>query len=156
MQGGCVRCANCPKQNAIDHLCTFCLKNRNVHTRAKLVKDASILKTMSKKVTSATENTFMPLLQMVFVFPIVIQLFPNDNDNDNDNEWITFVRTNWRFIFTVVSISFSLISMGMAHTENYYARPGKAQHKTFMRWLVMFLSVMFQMVTRVLAIGKGS
>jgi ankyrin repeat protein len=150
----CVRCRHCHNRAKSTHICTFCRQNTNVDTRTKIANDASLLRTISKMVTSSTENSFMPLLQLVFLFSRVIKQFPNNVSVNTEEitEVAVFVGDNWRFIITLVSIILSLISMGIAHTENYFARSGKGQQKTWQRWLVMFLGVIFQMVPRLLAL----
>ena len=72
------------KSDKIDCICIFCSNNANdsKESQAKLNElrtDSFFVMTLDKVVTSATENSFMPLVQLSIVFPNIIYLFPKED-----------------------------------------------------------------------------
>ena len=106
--------------------------------------------TIGKIVTSSTENSFMPLLQLSILFPSFMRLFPATLDlqdivSNNTN------GVNLRLIVILTSIITSLMSMGIALTETYFSKSGRRTYKTPGRWLLYFSSILFQVVPKIFA-----
>ena len=82
-QHNCNKCKSCP---AIDQcICIFCNRNAdNDSKRTKLKREYQQTVTISKVITSATENSLMPLVQLSLLFPNVIQLFPKEAVDTSD------------------------------------------------------------------------
>ena len=102
---------------------------------------------ISKLVTSATENSLMPLVQLSLLIPLLAQFFLKESDF---NQAVTF-PSNWTFFVTIVSVMASLVTLGVSFTENYFAKPGRTTHKTKLRWIIFFLSIICQVVPKIFA-----
>ena len=111
--------------------------------------------TIGKIVTSATENSFMPLLQLSLLFPRFISLFPDSLEEFNVKEFVTGSDSgsSWRFAVILASIITSLTSMGIALTETYFSKSGRRTYKTKPkpRWLLYFSSIVYQVVPKIFA-----
>ena len=127
--------ANNIDQNNL-HICVFCSKNatgneRSESMRKKLKEDAFFIKTISKVIVSATENSLMPLVQLSLMFPKMLfwfQKVPKNtslkscfdsakfNFSNPDNldmipKCIENLEPSWVFGFTIASIVMSLLSI---------------------------------------------
>ena len=110
--------------------------------------------TIGKIVTSSTENSFMPLLQLSILFPGFMKLFPATIENGLNFQDIVSNNTkvaNLRLIVIITSIITSLMSMGIALTETYFSKSGRRTYKTPGRWLLYFSSILFQVVPKIFA-----
>ena len=110
--------------------------------------------TIGKIVTSSTENSFMPLLQLSILFPGFMRLFPATLEKGLDLQDIVSNNTkgaNLRLIVILTSIITSLMSMGIALTETYFSKSGRRTYKTPGRWLLYFSSILFQVVPKIFA-----
>ena len=146
----CSHCKNCPKDDCV---CIFC-SNRSDDPllMTKLAKEASTTVTLSKVVNSATENSWMPIIQLCLLFPHTIHLFPKETVNTSEITEITKgVGSNWRFIVTTASITMSLLSMSVTLTETYFAKPGKHTYKSHINWAIFFMSIILQVVPKIFA-----
>ena len=150
---GCNKCSKCSFNNLtlndveqslneethpIKCICIFCNKNvsdsKESQAMLQELKDnAFYTTTLDKVITSATENTFMPLVQLSIVFPQMLYLFPKETINqafqsvnqaklnitsdsaisDIQTTLVqnTNMETNWKFVITTISIITSFISM---------------------------------------------
>ena len=140
--------------------------------RKKLKDDAFFIKTISKVVVSATENSLMPLVQLSLMFPKMLFWFQkvpenhslkdcfessNYNFTDPENrdkitECIENLEISWVFAFTIASIVTSLFSMASTLTMTYFSKPGRntwIKHPS--KFIVYFISIIFQVVPRILA-----
>ena len=110
---------------------------------------------IGKIVTSATENSFMPLLQLSLLFPSFISLFPKSLEEFDVKEFVAGSNSgsNWRFAVILTSIITSLASMGIALTETYFSKSGRRTYKTKPkpRWLLYFSSIVYQVVPKIFA-----
>ena len=140
--------------------------------RKKLKEDAFFIKTISKVIVSATENSLMPLVQLSLMFPKMLfwfQKVPKNtslkscfdsakfNFSNPDNldmipKCIENLEPSWVFGFTIASIVMSLLSMASTLTMAYFSKPGKkALIKYPSKLFVYFNSIIFQVIPRILA-----
>ena len=91
----------------------------------------------------------MPLVQLSLMIPLLAQFFLKEPENDF-NQVVTF-PSNWTFFVTIVSVMASLVTLGVSFTENYFAKPGRTTHKTKLRWIIFFLSIICQVVPKIFA-----
>ena len=140
--------------------------------RKKLKDDAFFIKTISKVVVSATENSLMPLVQLSLMFPKMLfwfqkvpenhslkdcfessnYNFTNPENRDKITECIENLEVSWVFAFTIASIITSLLSMASTLTMTYFSKPGRntwIKHPS--KFIVYFISIIFQVVPRILA-----
>ena len=138
-------CLNC------DCVCICCGKQSKDETKlAELSEKSFKLCHLARIVTFSTENALMPLLQLSVLLPNVLYLFPKEETVVIDyDSLVTSVESNWRFIVTSISIGSSLFSMGYSLTDIYFSK--KERHKTLGRWLFFFLSIIFQIIPKILA-----
>ena len=101
--------------------------------------------------TASTENAYMPLLQLATLFPNLIALFHIIENVNLESLKPTDVTKYWGSIITIISIVSSLISMGMAMTETYFSKPGRKIYKTKGRWILFFMSIIFQVIPKIFA-----
>ena len=105
---------------------------------------------ISKLVTSATENSLMPLVQLSLLIPLLAQFFLKEPEILITEDSVIF-PSNWTFFVTIVSVMASLVTLGVSFTENYFAKPGRTTHKTKLRWIIFFLSIICQVVPKLFA-----
>ena len=134
-----------------------------------LLKNVSFyVTTLSKVVTSATENSLMPLIQMAIVFPSILYFFPKDtnlesalicnlNLSENSTEVdITECLQNRElkafkdFSLTVISITISFLSMASTLTMTYFSKPGRSTYATWTKKVIYFLGIILQVVPKIL------
>ena len=170
------------KSDKIDCICIFCSNNANdsKESQAKLNElrtDSFFVMTLDKVVTSATENSFMPLVQLSIVFPNIIYLFPkedmkakvtqtfntmmNSNLNLTGNSSLVDISQNLigsvdissdiKFTVTAISIITSFISMASTLTLTYFSKPGRNTYQNSKRWCVYFFSIILQVMPKLLA-----
>ena len=116
---------------------------------------------ISKLVTAATENSFMPLLQLTLVFPNFIALFPESIDptlipNNKETKkgllgYVENLDTNWKFIVITVSITTSLFSLAKSLTVTYFSKPGKKSFKTYAGLAVLSIGIVLQVIPKIFA-----
>ncbi len=148
----CFACRDCESPTCI---CIVCGRNAllNEETLVKLRNYSSFVRSLSKMVTANTENSLMPLLQMTFLLPYVLLKTSTWTDQDKqDPDFEDDLKESWRFGVTVASISLSVISMSVTLTDMYFAQLGKDQYKSLARWMIYFVSILPQVVSRLLAI----
>ena len=94
----------------------------------------------------------MPLVQLSLLIPLLAQFFLKESENltTDLNHAVTF-PSNWTFFVTIVSVMASLVTLGVSFTENYFAKPGRTTHKTKLRWIIFFLSIICQVVPKIFA-----
>ena len=115
---------------------------------------------ISKLVTAATENSFMPLLQLTLVFPNFIALFPQPNqamkpsNEETDKGLLGYVEnlnSNWKFIVITGSITTSLFSLAKSLTLTYFSKPGKKSFQTYTRLAVLSIGIVLQVIPKIFA-----
>ena len=135
-----------------DCICIYCGRNSKEKSKLSSLSENSFkLCYLAKIVTFSSENALMPLLQLSILLPNVLYLFPKEDIviTEDYESVLNHVKTNWRFIVTSISIFTSLFSMGYALTEIYFSK--KERQKTFGRWIFYFLSIIFQIIPKILA-----
>ena len=171
-----------PDKKTVNCICVFCSNNasENKDSQIKLQelkKNSFFVMTMDKIVTSATENSFMPLVQLSIVFPQIIYLFPKENVKTkltqtlesimNANLNLTAnstlaeiyphlfkqvdVSSDLKFTVTAISIITSFISMATTLTRTYFSKPGRDSYQNLQRFLTYFLSIILQVMPKLLA-----
>ena len=109
---------------------------------------------------SATENTFMPMIQLAFLFPLFIQINYDEIQIpylDGKSAPFKILETtlssddNWIFILTIISGASSIISMAASRTSVYFTGRGKQTQKTFKRRAIIFGIVTLQILAKVMA-----
>ena len=138
-----------------------CFRNitdREIETFDKMQDQCDKTVTVGKIVTSSTENSFMPLLQLSILFPNFISLFPSEqasDDSSKEGTWEIHKLIGKKFPFAlatiITSIIFSLASMGIALTETYFSKSGRKTYKTPGKWALYFSSIIFQVVPKIFA-----
>ena len=127
----------------------------------EIEKHKSDVTAISKLVTAATENSFMPLLQLSLVFPNFIALFPlqakieSDGSEKDDNALLGYVENldsrNVKFIIITGSIVTSLFSLAKSLTLTYFSKPGKKSFQTKASLAVVSLSIILQVIPKIFA-----
>jgi hypothetical protein len=156
-----IYCCYCPdnKKNCIDLCCPnkkktcICLHcNQNAKERKDALKDmkkqAEEIHSNGKCVAAITENTFMPLIQFIFVYPHIHDLI-DPNLPNKGKLYRSSEDFDWEYLLTVFSIVSSLISLGVCFTEAFFSRPRHRKFKTRMSWLVFFLGTVTQAATKI-------
>ncbi len=150
----CPQCRDCLDESGTC-VCIQC--NRHAAYRKQVLQwlkdNALFLRCKSKRIAAMIENALMPLLQMLFLFPKVVYLFPEDLSKFHSRqatEVASAIGSHWRFIVTALSIFFSLLSMATSLTENYFTKKGKQQSKTRARWTIYFFSIVLQNLGRLM------
>ena len=145
MSNTCI-CMKCNK-------CSKCKKHvlEKMEELSQMKENARFLRSKSKIITACTENSFMPLIQMTFLFPTIVSFFPKQNvDTSNIIEIVHFAEDNRKFIVTATSIGLSILSMAVSLTELYFTKLGKEKFKTKLRWIIIFTSIILQIVARLM------
>lgn len=158
----CKKCGNCTK------VCVFCSTKKSPvnncrmslqHGRVGGQEQEELLKNIektalatsciSKIVTLATENSFMPLLQQCLLFPDFIRFIGKEPCKPENID--VFFKNNWRLIVISISIVTSLISLSWSVTTTYFSKPGKESYKTIKRMVCFFFSILFSIVPKLFA-----
>ena len=115
---------------------------------------------ISKLVTAATENSFMPLLQLTLVFPNFIALFPQQDQamipsSEETGKgllgYVENLNSNWKFIVITGSITTSLFSLAKSLTLTYFSKPGKKSFQTYSRLAVLSIGIVLQVIPKIFA-----
>ena len=118
----CNRCIGCKKCENIS-ICVFCGRNANDLSQLGILKKkADIVEQYSKIAIASTENTLMPMIQLSIIFPKLIHSFINKPNIQKVKD----IPENWIFFSTVLSLTFSIISMAGSQTAKYFASFEKA------------------------------
>ena len=183
----CGWCLNCDHyedeevgmcSGGIKCICIFCSRNANdsKESQAKLQElknDSFFVMTLDKVVTSSTENSFMPLVQLSIVFPYILYWFPKETVTETFTQMMHVplnitanttladlypyltnnadLKTDLKFTVTAISIITSFISMASTLTITYFAKPGRQTYVNLPRWLLYFSSIIFQVMPKMLA-----
>ena len=175
----CSHCKGCQETDMKVSLCVFCGKNASDDVaedigskREDLGRDSFYIKTISKIVTSAIENSLMPLIQLPLFFPKLLYLFSKESiDQSLKKYWNTpltisgnitaaelfphlaqSAQTSGTLAVTMISITTSLVSMATTLTLVYFSKPGRKNYtKKPARYLVYALSIIFQVIPKILA-----
>ena len=158
----CQRCGKCT------NICVFCSRKQSSVNSSRvslkhgtagdkeqedllksIEKNALATSCISKIVTLATENTFMPLLQQCLLFPDFINFIGKDPCKPENID--IFFKNNWRLIVISMSIVTSLISLSWSVTTTYFSKPGKEAYKTIQRMVCYFFSILFSIVPKLFA-----
>ena len=165
-------------------ICVFCSKNAQISrtnmSEAKMEElhdNSFFIVNLDKVVNSATENSFMPLVQLSVVFPTILYLFPKEslaesvsktfdelldaNLNITVNSTLrdiypiltknSAVKANVKLIITSVSVITSFLSMAITLTNTWYlAKPTRRNYMNVPRLLTFFLSIVFQIIPKLL------
>jgi hypothetical protein len=135
----CRICQDCPDKNKTC-ICLHCNKNAKERKDAlkEMKKQAEEIHSNGKSVAAVTENTFMPLIQFIFVYPHINDLF-DSNLPSKGKLYRSSEDFEWEYLLTVFSIVSSLISLGVCFTQAYFTQPKNCLFKTRMAWLLFFL-----------------
>ena len=134
-----------------------CFRNitdKDIETFDKMQDQCDKTVTVGKIVTSSTENSFMPLLQLSILFPNFVSLFPSEQaseDSLKEGSWEIGKKFPFALATIITSIIFSLASMGIALTETYFSKSGRKTYKTPGKWALYFSSIIFQVVPKIFA-----
>ena len=163
-------------------ICVFCCKNANTSKKSQtklkeLERDSFCIVNLDKVVNSATENSFMPLVQLSVVFPTMLYLFPRESLADtvshtfdslldadlniNANSTLrdiyptilktSDVKTNMKLIITIISVITSFLSMAITLTSTWYlAKPARKSYMNVPRLMTYFLSIVLQVMPKLL------
>ena len=99
------KCSKC--QNSELAICVYCSKNFQKTDKLDALKfNAEKIEDYSRRVIATTENLFMPMIQLSYIFPSILIWFCSDftlnNDSKEDSrafvyEVIDYVYANWTF-----------------------------------------------------------
>ena len=142
----CNRCIGCKKCENIS-ICVFCGRNANDLSQLGILKKkADIVEQYSKIAIASTENTLMPMIQLSIIFPKLIHSFINKPKIQKVKD----IQENWIFFSTVLSLTFSIISMAGSQTAKYFASVGKAGQKKLVNRIFYGLSIIMQVFAKVI------
>ena len=171
----CKYCEGCV--NSSFHVCIFCgrdvkngcKKDKLEHEYKKKIVNPTQnvekikgnlldLDRLDRFTTGSLENCFMPILQLLLVFPTMLKYFSNqsltvnDDDEGLTTEEIWVATTYWlKFAFTIVSIATSLISLSSTAMDLHFSREKKQSSKNDSTAKTTFLiATSFQISSRLL------
>ena len=122
----------------------------------ELKENATKISRHSRIVIAATENTFMPMIQLAILFPMFIQLNYDGIVSDLNGkltpfEFLETISSNWTIFLTISSGVASIVSMAGSRTSIYFTGKGKETQKSLKNRAVIFGIVTLQILAKVVA-----
>ena len=133
-------------------ICILCSRNINESQLAELHKCAHKIHNQSMILTAATENTYMPLIQLAFIFPLLVAGDISDFFGEDDmSTMLQKVSDKKTFLLTLFSATSSLLSMATSQTAIYFASIGKERQKSLKNRIFVFIMSLLQVLPKVMA-----
>ena len=155
----CSKCGKC--KYAKSKACVYCSKNvQDSKKLDKLKEHSNKIADHSRTLTASTENLYMPMIQLAFLFPSILMWFSTEQESFKDSkdnplknpvEILQHISDHWATILIVSSTISSLISLAGSQTSIYFAAPGKRNQKTLPTRIFIFLVILLQVLPKILA-----
>ena len=147
-------CGKCCKERGT--VCVFCDYNLDEFELKQLMKNSLDIRYLGQEILAFTENLYMPMVQLTFLFPIFVQWLsvdkPVEIDTDEKNPikyYINIIFDNWTAMLILLSVISSIISLTKSQTNVYFSPPEKRNDKTTKNQFMMFIVILLQVMAKV-------
>ena len=147
-------CGKCCKES--ETVCVFCDYNLDEFKLKQLMKNSLDIRYFGQEILAFTENLYMPMVQLTFLFPIFVKWLSVDDPVEIHTEeknpikyYINIIFDNWTAILILLSVISSIISLTKSQTNVYFSPPEKRNDKTTKNQFMMFIVILLQVMVKV-------
>ena len=147
-------CGKCCEDSKM--MCVFCNYNLNEFELKQVMQNCLDIRNLGQEILASTENLYMPMVQLTFLFPIFVKWLSVDSPVEIHTEeknpikyYMDIIYDNWTAMLILLSVISSITSLTKSQTNVYFSPPQKRNEKTTKNQLVMYISILLQVMVKV-------